>query len=349
MPDRIRVKAPGGGYDIHVGPVLHDDGLSLLRQAVGTARCVIVTNTTLKPLYDQKLTVALPQAIVVTMLDGEQHKTMDTVGQLYDAFVRANLDRAGVVIAFGGGVVGDTAGFAAATFMRGVRLIQVPTSLLSMVDSSVGGKVGVDLPLGKNLVGAFKQPDAVFIDPTMLKTLPPREWRCGMAEVIKHGLLADSELLDPSLWAPERAPELIQRAVRVKVDVVEADPYEQNIRAHLNLGHTFAHAIEQVSGYAWPHGEAVGAGLVAAARLSVQQGLTAASLAEQVEALVSEIGLPTRIGDLDPAALYTAMATDKKWAGGKSRFVLLRGVGQPLIAEGVSREAVLTVLEGLRA
>lgn len=349
MPDRIRVKAPGGGYDIHVGSVLEDDGLTLLRQTVGSNRCVIVTNTTLKPLYDQKLTAALPQAIVVTMPDGEQHKTTDTVGQLYEAFVHAKLDRAGVVIAFGGGVVGDTAGFAAATYMRGVRLIQIPTSLLSMVDSSVGGKVGVDLPIGKNLVGAFKQPDAVFIDPTMLKTLPAREWRCGMAEVIKHGLLADSELLDPSLWVPERAPELIQRAVKVKVDVVEADPYEQNIRAHLNLGHTFAHAIEQVSGYAWPHGEAVGVGLIAAARLSVTQGLALSELADQVEILVAAIGLPTRLGELAPESLYAAMSTDKKWAAGHSRFILLRRIGEPLIAEGIDRSSVLNVLESLRS
>jgi 3-dehydroquinate synthase len=349
MPDRIRVDAPGGGYDIHIGSVFSEDGMNLLRVAVGAARCVIVTNPTLRPLYGEKLAAALPNAALVTMPDGEQYKTMDTIGQLYTEFVQAKLDRAGAVIALGGGVVGDTAGFAAATYMRGVRFIQMPTSLLSMVDSSVGGKVGVDLPLGKNLVGSFKQPDAVFIDPAMLQTLPLREWRCGMAEVIKHGLLADSRLLDPALWSPERAPELIRRAVQVKVDVVEADPYEHNIRAHLNLGHTFAHAIEQVSGYAWPHGEAVGAGLVAAARLSVGEGLAPAALAEQVESLVSEIDLPTRIGALDPAALYAAMATDKKWAGGKSRFVLLRGVGQPLIAEGVSRESVLTVLEGLRA
>ena len=347
MPDRIRVNAPGGGYDIHIGSVLVEDGLSHLRQAVGGARCVIVTNTTLEPLYSQVLKAALPEAVIVTMPDGEQHKTMDTVGRLYEAFVRAKLDRAGVVIAFGGGVVGDTAGFAAATFMRGVRLVQIPTSLLSMVDSSVGGKVGVDLPIGKNLVGAFKQPDAVFIDPTMLTTLPAREWRCGMAEVIKHGLLADSKLLDPRMWAPERVPELIRRAVQVKVNVVEADPYEQNVRAHLNLGHTFAHAIEQVSGYAWPHGEAVGVGLVAAARLSVAHGLAQIDIADQVETLVAELGLPTRIGVLSPEALYAAMSTDKKWAAGKSRFVLLRRVGEPLIAEGIDRDTVLKVLQGL--
>ncbi|MBN8594624.1 MAG: 3-dehydroquinate synthase [Anaerolineae bacterium] len=347
MPDRIRVNAPGGGYDIHIGSVLVEDGLSHLRQTVGVARCVIVTNTTLEPLYSQVLKAALPEAVIVTMPDGEQHKTMDTVGRLYEAFVRAKLDRAGVVIAFGGGVVGDTAGFAAATFMRGVRLIQIPTSLLSMVDSSVGGKVGVDLPIGKNLVGAFKQPDAVFIDPTMLTTLPAREWRCGMAEVIKHGLLADSTLLDPRMWAPERVPELIRRAVQVKVNVVEADPYEQNVRAHLNLGHTFAHAIEQVSGYAWPHGEAVGVGLVAAARLSVAHGLAQIDIANQVETLVAELGLPTRIGELSPEALYAAMSTDKKWAAGKSRFVLLRRVGEPLIAEGIDRDTVLKVLQGL--
>jgi 3-dehydroquinate synthase len=349
MSSRIRVNAPGGGYDIHFNPLFHGEGLDQLRAALGEARSVIVTNTTLKPIYGERLLALLPTACLVIMPDGERYKTMDTIAQLYAEFVNAGLDRGGVVIALGGGVVGDTAGFAAATYMRGVRFIQVPTSLLAMVDSSVGGKVGVDLPLGKNLVGAFKQPDAVFIDPAMLTSLPAREWRCGMAEVIKHGLLADANLLEPALWSPERAPELIRRAVQVKVDVVEADPYEKGIRAHLNLGHTFAHAIEQVTQYAWPHGEAVGAGLVAAVRLSAQQGLADAALAQQVEAIVAELGLPTRLGALDPAALYAAMGTDKKWAGGKSRFVLLRGIGQPQMVEGISREAVLTVLEGLRS
>jgi 3-dehydroquinate synthase len=309
---------------------------------------VVVTNTTLAALYSQQLADILPNTRLVTMPDGEQYKSLETVASLYAQFVEAELDRSSTVFAFGGGVVGDTAGFAAATYMRGVRLVQVPTTLLAMVDSSVGGKVGVDLPQGKNLVGAFKQPDYVLAPLSVLHTLPEREWRCGMAEIIKHGFLADPELLNPELWRIERAPELVRRAVQVKVDVVQRDPYEQNVRAHLNLGHTFAHAVEQVSGYSWLHGEAVGVGLVAAARLSYAMGLCDSGLPEEVEDIVSQIGLPTRLGGLEPEALYAAMSTDKKWQGGHSRFILLRGVGQPEIVHDVPKETVLNILEQLQ-
>ncbi len=281
------------------------------------------------------------------MPDGEQYKTLDTVAQFYADFVTAGLDRGSTVVALGGGVVGDTAGFAAATYMRGVRLVQIPTSLLAMVDSSVGGKVGVDLAQGKNLVGAFKQPDAVLIDPDVLGTLPEREWRCGAAEIIKHGLIADPGLLDMLDPAGDQSAT-IARAVQVKVNVVEQDPYEQNIRAHLNLGHTFGHAIEQVSGYRWLHGEAVGVGLVAAARLSAALGMLDSEFAEQVEAVVRRFGLPTRLGALDPELLYAAMATDKKWQGGHSRFVLLEGFGKPCIVKDVEPARVIEVLEALR-
>jgi 3-dehydroquinate synthetase len=232
--------------------------------------------------------------------------------------------------------------------MRGLRLVQIPTSLLAMVDSSVGGKVGVDLPEGKNLVGAFKQPERVLIDPDVLATLPPVEWRCGMAETLKHGLLADAALLNPALHHPQHAPELIRRAVQVKIDVVQADPYEQTIRAHLNLGHTFAHAIERVTEYGWRHGEAVAVGLLAAARLSQELGLCPATLAAEVEALLLATGLPCRLGGLDPAALLAAMRTDKKWQSGRNRFILLRGIGQPQIVEDVPETAVLHVLHVLQ-
>jgi 3-dehydroquinate synthase len=345
--NRIRVIAPGGDYDILIQPGSlagiqdHLDDFDLW------GKVVITTNTTLAPLYGAALLGRLPNAALVTMPDGEQYKTLETVARLYADFVAAGLDRNGVVIALGGGVVGDTVGFAAATYMRGVRLIQIPTSLLAMVDSSVGGKVGVDLPQGKNLVGAFKQPAGVLIDTDVLKTLPPREWRCGMAEVIKHGLLADLELLNRALHVDTNAAELVQRAVQVKVDVVQQDPYEQDIRAHLNLGHTFAHAIEQVSQYAWLHGEAVAVGLVAAARLSHALNLCDAALPDQVEELASAIK-PPHLDGLDVASVYAAMATDKKWQNGRSRFVLLRGLGQPVIVEDVPKADVMRVLESLR-
>lgn len=341
MARSITVNAPDASYEI----VIQRGALASLRVATP---CAIVTNETLALLYAQPLAAALPGATIVTMPDGEQYKTLATVETLYSAFVSAGLDRTSTIIALGGGVVGDTAGYAAATYMRGIRLIQVPTSLLAMVDSSVGGKVGVDLPQGKNLVGAFKQPERVVIDPDVLATLPAREWRCGMAEVIKHGLLADESLLDPRLHAPHNAEELISRAVQVKVDVVQRDPYERGERAHLNLGHTFAHAIEQVTGYVMPHGEAVGVGLLAAVRLSCLLGLCDESLVGRVYAILESIGLPVRTGDLSPDALIAAMATDKKWQGGRSRFVLLRGIGQAEVVQDVPRSAVVDVLEALR-
>lgn len=345
---RIDVKSPDGVYPIHIQA-------GLLRALGGDApahglhkRTAVITNTTLAPLYGEPLARSLPNAALISIPDGEPYKTLETVASVYGEMVSAGLDRGSTVIALGGGVVGDLGGFAAATYMRGVRFVQIPTSLLAMVDSSVGGKVGVDLPQGKNLVGAFKQPEAVFIDPDVLKSLPEREWRCGMAEVIKHGFLADEGLHDSALWTPDRAADLIARAVQVKVDVIEADPYEQNIRAHLNLAHTFAHAIEIVSNFRWLHGEAVGIGLVGAGRLSARLGLCETALAHRIEEIVAQVGLPTRMGDLDPEALYAVMATDKKWRDGKSRFVLLKGMCQPIVYEGAAKADVIAVLDSLQ-
>ncbi len=340
MAQRITVTSPTSSYDITIER-------GALAQFELAGRCAIVTNTTLAPLYGAALFKRLPDAVLVTISDGEQYKTLDTVAQLYGKFVEAGLDRSSTVIALGGGVVGDTAGFAAATYMRGVRLVQIPTTLLAMVDSSVGGKVGVDLPEGKNLVGAFKQPDAVLIDPDVLSTLPEREWRCGAAEAIKHALIADPGLLDLIDPQGDQAA-MIARAMQVKVSVVQQDPYEQNIRAYLNFGHTFAHAVEQVSGYQWLHGEAVGVGMVAAGRLSASLGLLDQSSADQIEAIVQRYGLPTRLDALDPEALYAAMATDKKWRGGHSRFVLLEAFGKPKIVTDVPPEQVIEVLQSLR-
>jgi 3-dehydroquinate synthase len=339
MAQHIPVTSPTSSYEITI-----DRGALSRFELEG--RCAIVTNTTLAPLYGEILFKRLPDAVLVTISDGERYKTLDTVAQLYSKFVKAGLDRGSTVIALGGGVVGDTAGFAAASYMRGVRLVQIPTTLLAMVDSSIGGKVGVDLPEGKNLVGAFKQPDAVLIDPDVLNTLPEREWRCGAAEAIKHALIADPGLLDLIDPAGDQAA-MIARAVQVKVDVVQQDPYEQNIRAYLNFGHTFAHAVEQVSGYQWLHGEAVGVGMVAAARLSASLGMLDQASAEQVEAIVQRYGLPTRLGGLDPELLYEAMATDKKWQGGHSRFVLLEAFGRPKIVKDVPPEQVIEVLQSV--
>ncbi len=343
--DRLHVKTPGGGYDILFQPGALQHMAAILAEYGLAARTIVGTNTTVAPLYGRALAERLPDAVTVTLQDGEQHKTLQTCEAIYSGLVKLGLDRGGVILALGGGVIGDTMGYVAATYMRGVRLVQVPTSLLAMVDSSVGGKTGVDLPEGKNLVGAFKQPELVVIDPDVLDTLPDAEWRCGLAEAVKHGLLADPGLLDPALLTRERAAEFLPRAVRVKIDVVEQDPYEQNIRAHLNLGHTFGHALEMISGFTWKHGEAVAVGLVAAARLSARLGLCAPDLPAQVEDLLRTLQLPTDFGHYNPDSLWQAMAADKKWVAGSARFVLLRGIGEPVVKADVPADAVLAILK----
>lgn len=345
-PDRLIVKTPEGEYPILIGAKAIKVLPTLLQLHNLSGKAAVITNTTLAPLYGREIAEALGGALI-TIPDGESHKTLDTVRMVYDRLFAASLDRKGIVIALGGGVVGDLAGFAAATYLRGVPFVQVPTSLLAMIDSSVGGKVGVDMPQGKNLIGAFKQPHLVVVDPTVLVTLPDSEWRCGVAEMIKHGLVSDSSLLDPSLYKRgSDITDLIKRAVQVKIQVVEADPYEENIRAHLNLGHTFAHAIEKVSNFQWRHGEAVGFGLVAATRLSHKMNACPEELPKQVESLVSALGLPTRC-PLDARAVRDAMETDKKRAGGVIRFVLLEGIGKPVLRDDVPDHAVIEVLEGL--
>jgi len=346
METNIQVNSPDGTYPIRIqkgilGQITHYDQFGLNRPPL------VITDTHLAPLHAQAFADKIGASCAV-MSAGEANKHLTTVANLYSDAVKAKLDRGSAIIAFGGGVVGDVAGFVASTYLRGIGFIQIPTSLLAMVDSSVGGKVGVDLPEGKNLVGAFKQPIAVWIDTDVLSTLPPREWSCGMAEVIKHGLLADEGLLNPDLHHLGRADELVRRAVQVKVDVVQRDPYEHGERAHLNLGHTFGHAVEQVTHYEWAHGEAVGIGLLLATMLSHRIGFCDESLIGRVEGILTHIGLPTRLNGLDPEAVYSAMFTDKKRKDGKLRFILLKGVGEPFIAENVAKEDVIAVLSALK-
>ncbi len=346
----ILVQAPDTRYPIYVGPDLLQRLPELLAEHGLTGKIAIVTNETIAPLYGASLAQRL-NAALITLPDGEQYKTLDSTRRLYSAFIEAGLDRRGIVIGLGGGVIGDMAGFAAATFLRGVTFIQAPTSLLAMVDSSVGGKVGVDLPEGKNLVGAFKQPVMVVADTSLLRTLPDVEWRCGTAEIIKAGLIRDSSLLEASLYRRDSADggaNMIRQAIAIKVAIVQEDPYEDNIRAYLNLGHTFGHALETVSHYAWKHGEAVGFGLVAAARLSQVTGLCNMQLPMQVEQLVRAVGLPTRYRDFAAADIRAAMGTDKKRQGGKIRFVLLRAAGDPVVSADVPDAKVISVLESLR-
>ncbi len=284
---------------------------------------------------------------ICTVPEGEAHKTLASIASLYDQFLDAGLDRHSPIIALGGGVVGDMAGFAAASYLRGVPFVQIPTTLLSMVDASVGGKTGVDLPQGKNLVGAFKQPEVVIIDPAVLETLPAAEFRSGMAEVIKHGILAD-----PALFAalegdgPADLATMIADAVRVKVAVVEEDPFERGRRATLNLGHTFGHAIELVSNFHVRHGEGVGLGLVASAHMAAELGLCDAALAQRITALVERIGLPIHVSGYDVDEVYAAMAHDKKRVGKNVRFIVPRSIGDVILIDHPGEDVVKRALAG---
>lgn len=352
----VPVPVDGRPYQVRIGHGLLGRLGGLLRALGLAGRVAVVTPPLLRDLYGPTVLASLTAAgLTVTLIpmpDGEDNKTLATVAGLYEAFVQAGLDRSSTVVALGGGVVGDVAGFAAATYLRGVTVVQAPTTLLAMVDASIGGKTAVDLPAGKNLVGAFHQPRTVFCDADTLASLPTREMRAGMAEVVKAALLADQDLLatleampaEPRAWP---LAEIIQRAVAVKARVVAADPTEQGERITLNLGHTIGHAVEHASCYAYRHGEAVGIGLVGAARLSAVLGLADAALAGRLESLLQRLGLPTACPGLDPAALQSALHVDKKRRQGRLRWVLPVKPGQVTITDEVPEDAVTLVLSGL--
>ncbi len=358
----LSVHYPGGEYSIHIGDGLlaHVGGALRAAGVPEGGRVAVVSNPVVAPLYGARVEEALRSAglqpFACTIPDGEQHKTLATVASLYEQLLAGGLDRSGTVLSLGGGVTGDVAGFAAATFMRGIRFVQVPTTLLAMVDASVGGKTGVDLPQGKNLVGAFKQPTLVVIDPTVLATLPTKEIHSGLAEMIKHGIIAAPDLFAElekgirySPFTTHHSPlavrsSQIARALRVKIEIVEEDPFEQGPRAVLNLGHTVGHALEKLSDFALRHGEAVGIGMVAAARIAAELDQADSSLADRIEALLAAWELPIRCPPFDADAIWGAMAYDKKRRGRSLRWVLPRAVGQVEIAEDVPPRVVRSVL-----
>ncbi len=350
----LPVSHPTGHYDIIVGQGLLEKAPEL---AQISGDFVVITDEHVGPLYAGRCAGA---TAVITVPAGEQHKTLEMVRFLYDQLLAVGLDRKGTIVALGGGVVGDMAGFVAATYLRGIDFVQCPTTLLAMVDASVGGKTGVDMPQGKNLVGAFKQPTAVLADVSTLYTLDPAEFASGMAEVVKHGLIASPGLLailETGDWhlatsaaTTSNLQSLVLQAVEIKRDVVEEDPFEYGRRAMLNLGHTFGHAIEQVSGYSVRHGEGVAMGLVAAANLSARLGYCPTGLQDRIERVLRHIGLPVRIPtSLAPEALYQAMGHDKKKAAGKLRFILLRDVADVVLVGDVAETAVLATLRELQA
>jgi shikimate kinase/3-dehydroquinate synthase len=349
----IPVRTPGGEYSVHLGRGLLAQTGRLLQEEGLDGQVALVTNPTVGDLYAATVIESLEAAgfhtTICTVPDGESYKTLDTVQTLYDSLTEAGLDRQGAVLALGGGVLGDMAGFAAATYLRGVALVQLPTTLLAMVDASVGGKVAVDHPRGKNLIGAFKQPELVIADPNVLTSLPQRETGNGLAEVIKAGIIGDPGLFKQvKAHGPAPLFWLIERAIKLKVAVVEGDPYEQGRRAILNLGHTFGHALELLSGYALSHGAAVSVGMVAAARLSAHLGFCMPALASHTEAVLTRLGLPTTFHDHTPLQVWQAMAADKKRRGKILRFVLPRAVGDVFVTDQVEQVDVLAVLGTLR-
>ena len=339
-------------YPIHIGAGLLDDA-GLYAPHVKGKRVAIVTNPVVAPLYLARVQAAIGQAggtaVAVLTEDGEQAKGWAALDRVIDALLAAQLGRDALVVALGGGVIGDLAGFAAAIYQRGIPFLQVPTTLLAQVDSSVGGKTAINHARGKNMVGAFHQPLAVIADVATLDSLPERELRAGIAEVIKHGFILDSAFVAwleaniGKLLARDRAAleHAVLRSCELKAQVVAADEREAGLRAILNFGHTFGHAIEAGAGYGeWLHGEAVAAGMVMAAELSQRAGTLRREDAERVKALIARAGLPVRGPKLPVARYLELMQIDKKAAGGKMRFVLLDGIGRATLRGELSADAI---------
>ena len=354
----IRVQLGERSYDIAVTSEDVSDVGPFARQRAKGTRVFIVTDEHVIA-HAENVTASLRDAgfspLVVSLPAGETQKALATASQLYDRLAEARADRQTLVVAVGGGVIGDLAGFVAATWNRGLPLLMVPTTLLAMVDSSVGGKVGVNHPRGKNLIGAFHQPIGVWIDTAFLHTLPEREYRSGLAEVVKYGVILDAGLFDyleqnaPAILAREAecVRQIVARSCRLKADIVERDEREETgLRAVLNYGHTFAHAFETVGGYgAWLHGEAVAVGMVCASRLAERCGLIGADITERQRRLLETFGLPIAPRQWPAEELLAVMRVDKKAVAGRLRFVLPRRLGEVALFDDVPEEDVCRVLE----
>jgi 3-dehydroquinate synthase len=359
-------ETPGAGYEILVGSGLYAALPSILSRFCPSPRYAVITDDRVAELYALKLSRSMHAAgfrtDVFAFSHGEANKTRDTWSVVTDAMLESGLGRDCTVIALGGGVPGDLGGFVAATYMRGVPLVQVPTSLLAMIDASVGGKTGVDTPAGKNLVGAFHQPRAVVIDPELLRTLPDEHLRSGLAEAVKHGAVADAEYLD---WIESSAPELlagdvealtrlIVRSVEIKAEIVSGDEREGGRRKVLNFGHTVGHAVESLSGYALLHGEAVAVGMVEEARIGERVGVTAPGTAQRLRRVLARLGLPTAMPiEMDAAEVIELTRVDKKGRDGRVEYALIEtiGAGSPgphgRWGHPVADETVADVLSGI--
>ncbi len=357
MIDTVTVDLDERAYPIYVGPDVLQDA-PRLRSHVAGGQVAVVTSETVASLWLDPVEAAFGdtqlQVDVLRLPDGEAHKNLESYAGILDFLIAHRHNRTTTIVALGGGVVGDMAGFAAATYQRGVAFLQVPTTLLAQVDSSVGGKTAVNHPGGKNLIGAFHQPRAVFADTGVLETLPARELRAGLAEVLKYGIIADRAFFD---WLREHAPALlardpaaltyaIRRSCEIKAAVVQADEREGGVRAILNLGHTFGHALETLTGYGeLLHGEAVAIGMVMAADLSARAGLLSAEEACEIRHAVAAFDLPEEPPQLPVRQMLDAMGMDKKVVDGRLRLILCRGIGDAFVTDAVDAAALGRTLD----
>lgn len=369
MQSVIPVPLPQGSYQVAIAPGSlstlgewmrgsHDPSLKL------GDKVLLVSNGAIFRHYGDRVMASLTQAGFAVahciLPTGERYKTLSTLQKIYDAALENRLERSSTFVALGGGIVGDMTGFAAATWLRGVNVVQVPTSLLAMVDAAIGGKTGVNHPHGKNLIGAFHQPRLVLIDPQVLKTLPPREFRAAMAEVIKYGVIWDANLFDQLEAAPrldrlstlgdELLQEILTRSCQAKAHVVSKDEKEAGLRAILNYGHTIGHAVESLTGYrVVNHGEAVGIGMVAAGNLATRLGLWDASCADRQLALIQKAGLPTQLpANISIEEILASLQTDKKVQAGQVRFVLPTQIGTATVTDQVPRDKIQQVLQAMQ-
>ncbi|MBM4312595.1 MAG: 3-dehydroquinate synthase [Deltaproteobacteria bacterium] len=350
----------GNSYEIHIGSKIIDRmGLILARNGWAT-RVIIITDTRIDTLYGEKVEAALKKTDLrvdrIALPPGEAAKEMRTVLEVVDKLIALGADRSTALIALGGGVIGDLTGFTASIFMRGIPFIQVPTTLLAQVDSSVGGKTGVDTGAGKNIIGTFHQPKGVFIDLSFLETLPEEQFRSGLAEVIKYGIIETPELLDAieeaaaagSLREPAFLEKMITTACRIKKGLVELDEGDRGVRRILNFGHTVGHAVEAASAYSLSHGEAVAIGMVAAAIFSEQLHYLPADDRRRIASVIRAVGLPDRIpGSLDLQEIAARITRDKKKKGEIVHFVLLKKLGAPIVNGGIPETMMKKTLEGL--
>jgi 3-dehydroquinate synthase len=358
VPDPIRIDVTTGTRTspIWIGEGVSDDlGPLLDRHGVG-ARRFIVSSPIVWRLHGERLRAALGGGDPILLPDGERFKNLQSVAKIYEPLIRANADRGSTIIAVGGGVVGDTAGFAAATFLRGIALVHVPTTLLAQVDSSIGGKVGVNHALGKNLIGAFHQPALVVIDPLLLKTLPRREFRSGLYEVVKYGVIANRDLFDrldsntKAIFARDAAalvPAIVD-SCQIKADVVSKDERESGLRRILNFGHTVGHALEAITNYRrFRHGEAIALGMLAAADLALTRGAMAERERMALSRLITKLGPLPSVADLSVTDAMEAIRRDKKVINGRLHFVIAIEIGATMTVDDVTEDELRAVLVGL--